>query len=212
MSEEKANSKFYFVGNNLCLNFVNTEVVENGERVDLLTCFDDLVRWSVETDALDAAQAKDLLGNWSGKPEAESVLLLARARGFRRALRLMAERITQGKSLPQSIIAAVNEVLSQQRGFAEVVRVRGGGYERRVRTCFSEPAQLLVPIAESASELLCNSDLSLVRRCENPACILYFFDTTKNHARRWCSMSGCGNRAKVAAHYERTRIKAREEE
>jgi predicted RNA-binding Zn ribbon-like protein len=33
--------------------------------------------------------------------------------------------------------------------------------------------------------------------------VLFFYDTTKNHARRWCSMAFCGNRHKVAAHYRR---------
>ncbi|MCI0410524.1 MAG: CGNR zinc finger domain-containing protein, partial [Acidobacteria bacterium] len=58
-------------------------------------------------------------------------------------------------------------------------------------------------------DLLSEGDLTLVRKCENPACILYFHDTTKNHARRWCSMRACGNRAKVAAHYRRRRREVR---
>jgi predicted RNA-binding Zn ribbon-like protein len=37
--------------------------------------------------------------------------------------------------------------------------------------------------------------------------VLFFYDTTKNHARRWCSMAFCGNRHKVAAHYRRLRGK-----
>jgi len=44
-----------------------------------------------------------------------------------------------------------------------------------------------------------------VKACQNPQCVLLFYDTTKNHARRWCSMAACGNRAKVAAHYQRAR-------
>jgi predicted RNA-binding Zn ribbon-like protein len=63
--------------------------------------------------------------------------------------------------------------------------------------------QLIVPIAEAAADLLCHGDLSLVKKCGNPRCILFFYDTTKNHARRWCSMAGCGNRMKAAAHYRR---------
>ncbi|HNJ42487.1 MAG TPA: CGNR zinc finger domain-containing protein [Acidobacteriota bacterium] len=35
--------------------------------------------------------------------------------------------------------------------------------------------------------------------------MIYFYDTTKNHTWRWCSMSLCGNRAKAAAHYRRKR-------
>ena len=44
-----------------------------------------------------------------------------------------------------------------------------------------------------------------LRRCANPACILHFFDTSRNGGRRWCSMEGCGNRTKAARHYQRVR-------
>lgn len=44
-----------------------------------------------------------------------------------------------------------------------------------------------------------------IRRCANPACVLHFFDISPRGQRRWCSMSGCGNRAKAARHYARTR-------
>jgi predicted RNA-binding Zn ribbon-like protein len=54
-------------------------------------------------------------------------------------------------------------------------------------------------------DLLCYADPSLVKKCENAACVLFFYDTTKNHSRRWCSMRVCGNRMKVAAHYQRLR-------
>jgi predicted RNA-binding Zn ribbon-like protein len=39
--------------------------------------------------------------------------------------------------------------------------------------------------------------------------VLFFYDTTKNHARHWCSMTICGNRSKVAAHYRRLRGRSR---
>jgi len=64
---------------------------------------------------------------------------------------------------------------------------------------------LLVPVAETASDFLCHADFSLVRKCESLACIQYFYDLSKNHARRWCSMSVCGNRMKVAAYHRRAR-------
>jgi len=42
-------------------------------------------------------------------------------------------------------------------------------------------------------------------RCQNPGCVLWFFDTTRNGTRRWCSMEVCGNRAKARRHYNRVR-------
>jgi predicted RNA-binding Zn ribbon-like protein len=44
-----------------------------------------------------------------------------------------------------------------------------------------------------------------IRQCEQPSCVLYFHDTTGR--RRWCSMAGCGNRAKAQRHYARSRAR-----
>ena len=44
-----------------------------------------------------------------------------------------------------------------------------------------------------------------IRSCQHPACVLWFYDTTRNGTRRWCSMAGCGNRAKARRHYDRVR-------
>ena len=38
-----------------------------------------------------------------------------------------------------------------------------------------------------------------------PSCEWVFYDRSKNHTGRWCSMSACGGRAKVAAFRERER-------
>ncbi|MFD0851862.1 CGNR zinc finger domain-containing protein, partial [Actinomadura adrarensis] len=44
-----------------------------------------------------------------------------------------------------------------------------------------------------------------IKKCGRSDCVLHFLDTTKNGTRRWCSMAICGNRAKAARHYQRTR-------
>lgn len=44
-----------------------------------------------------------------------------------------------------------------------------------------------------------------IRTCAHEACILHFFDTSRNGTRRWCSMAACGNRAKASRHYARTK-------
>jgi predicted RNA-binding Zn ribbon-like protein len=48
-----------------------------------------------------------------------------------------------------------------------------------------------------------DSGADSIRQCEHPACVLYFYDATGR--RRWCSMAGCGNRAKAQRHYARQR-------
>jgi predicted RNA-binding Zn ribbon-like protein len=32
-----------------------------------------------------------------------------------------------------------------------------------------------------------------------------FLDHSRNHSRKWCDMSSCGNRAKARRHYQRKR-------
>lgn len=127
---------------------------------------------------------------------------MARAPEFRGLLRQMVEWLIQGKPVPPAIITAINDLLNNQVSSAEFRRMRGG-FEKRLHANFTEPAHLLLPRAESAGNLLCYGDLSRIKKCEKAACVLFFYDSTKNHSRRWCSMSACGNRMKVAARYRR---------
>ncbi len=199
--------EFQFVGERLCLDFVNTELVLGGTPVDRLRGFEDLPRWCAAAGLLSAARAKEMAARWGGTPGAARVL--EQARRFRTALRTMAERITGGHGVPAPALDAVNGVLRARVGDLAVVRTKGGGFETVFLARWDGPEQLLVPVAESAAALLSQGDLALVRKCENPACVLFFYDTSRNHARRWCSMTACGNRAKVAAHYRRTRRQGR---
>jgi predicted RNA-binding Zn ribbon-like protein len=194
--------RFYFVGERLCVDFVNTEIVEGGDRVDLLRSYDDLMEWYAAAQVLSASEARTLAGR-SGK--ADALRTLQQALRFRATLREMLEQLAGGRTnLPQETLDEINQILALGTSDREVVRTKRG-YETRLRRGFTAPDQLLVPLAESAVDLLTNGDLTLVKRCQNPQCILFFYDTTKNHGRRWCSMAACGNRAKVAAHYHRAR-------
>jgi predicted RNA-binding Zn ribbon-like protein len=67
---------------------------------------------------------------------------------------------------------------------------------------------ILAPVAEAAAILLATADFSLVKRCEDETCVLWFSDKTKSHHRRWCSTFFCGNRHKVAAYRKRLRRKS----
>ncbi|MET9802855.1 CGNR zinc finger domain-containing protein [Streptomyces sp. NPDC006368] len=49
-----------------------------------------------------------------------------------------------------------------------------------------------------------------IRACAHEACVLHFFDTSRNGTRRWCSMAVCGNRAKASRHYARATRTAKE--
>jgi predicted RNA-binding Zn ribbon-like protein len=201
-----SDGKFPMVGNHRCLDFVNTEIIERGRRVELLREFADLIDWLEHAGVLGVAQAKQILRRWGRTPKAAAAL--SQALAFRRVLREMIDGIVQGEGPSAVALERINAILRHRAVQVTLVRTRTG-VERRLSFQPREPVHLLGPVAESASDLLCHGDLTLILKCENPLCILYFYDTTKNHARRWCSMTVCGNRMKVAAHYRRRRRKNR---
>ena len=190
---------FLFVGNQLCLDFINTEMIIRGHRMDLLAGWPDLMRWAVQAKLLSATEARKVA---AGRGAAEEARMLHNAKAFRAVLREMAEQIVAGKPVPERAINVINRLLSQRPGYPQLRRT-GGRLERWFHAESHGAAQWLVPLAEAASDLLCTGDLAFVKKCQHDACILYFYDTTKNHTRQWCSMGLCGNRVKAAAHYRR---------
>jgi predicted RNA-binding Zn ribbon-like protein len=193
---------FVFVSNLLCLDFVNTEPVLAGERVDLLGGLEDLVRWLREAGGLSADAARLAVARWEGSAEGRAVF--REALRLRAALRAGAERLAAGKPVGRGMVEEVNRVLASRPSYPRLVRA-GNGYVTRLEPVSTSPLHLLVPVAESAAWLLEHGDGSLVRRCEGTGCVLLFYDTTRNKSRRWCSMEGCGSRAKAAAYYRRSR-------
>ena len=202
MGEPSTQIPFLFVGNQVCLDFINTQVVLNGRPVDLLATFSDLVTWLVQVHLLTEEEAKKIERQW-GK-QVEEAQTLEQARAFRVTLREMVKRIAAGRPVPQAAIEAINGMLRYRIGYPQLTR-RRGKFDRGYQAESQEANQLLGLLAEAAMTLLCTCDFSLIKKCQNPLCVLFFYDTTKNHARHWCSMTICGNRSKVAAHYRRHR-------
>jgi len=195
-------AKFALIGNHRVLDFVNTEGLQNGERIDLLADFPDLVAWLAAAKVVARAEADGALRQWNGAPSGARAL--REARKLRAQCREMLEQIVRGRPVPGAALEAINTLLARPIGHSEVVRAPNG-FLRRFRFELRAPVDLLVPVAETASDFLCHADLSLVRKCENLPCLRYFYDLSKNRTRRWCSMSVCGNRMKVAAYYRRAK-------
>lgn len=195
---------FFFIAGNLSLDYINTEIIENGAPKDLLADFTDFAAWAASADLLGKLEAKKLVADWNGRNETEAVF--AQALIFRKVLRGMFADLAAGKTVEKAAIAAINYEIQNQSGTMEI-RQTENGFEKLFRADFREPRALLAPIAESAADLLCYGNPIYLKKCEASDCILYFYDTTKNHSRRWCSMAGCGNRAKAAAFYRRRQKK-----
>ena len=194
--------EFLFLGGRLCLDFVNTEIVVHGELRDLLSNFGRWMAWQSAAGGPGMTEAKAMAREWGGK--AESMNALARAVAFRSELRKMAGCVASHKPVPKSAVGAINQLLRRGAAYGQLTPV-GRGFVRQVHRNVREPADLLVPIAEDAADLLYQGDRGRVRKCSSPACVLFFYDKSRNRMRRWCSMDHCGNRSKVAAHYRRRR-------
>lgn len=175
-------SRFLFIGGAPVLDFVNTEIVSGGERVDLLESVDDVRAWLAEAGLAEEA----------GRVPLEEV------RQFRALLRAM---LLRGKA-QKNHVDAINEALHRGEGKLALVRKKG-----TFRTKFdADSRDPLFLLGAAAAEFLAHADLSLVKSCGGTGCILLFYDETKSHTRRWCSMAACGNRMKAALHYRRRKI------
>ena len=92
-SKDPTENRFLFVGNYLCLDFINTEMVEAGQPVDRLNSFDSLVAWLVQSETVDEKQAEEILVNWKNSREAEAT--------FRDATELRARLRRDGRTAGQ---------------------------------------------------------------------------------------------------------------
>jgi len=179
-----------FIADHLALDFLNTVVLLDGSEHDLLQSDADVRAWLELAGLLKPAEPL---------PPYQAQSLCLGSRKLRELLRGLVRRRKLGKRLDPS---QLNTFLAAGRQRQELVLERG---ELRLEPRFEKatPEQLLLPVALSGAELLANADFELVRTCESPDCVLLFYDRTKSHRRRWCSMATCGNRHKVATFRER---------
>jgi predicted RNA-binding Zn ribbon-like protein len=181
-----------FVGDHPALNFINTLRMSGGELTDTWQSDEDVAAWIVREGLRDTLPST----TW---PEGA---LLREARNLREIAQKAVEARKAKKTLP----------LDELNGFLErslshcLLRAKSRTDLRFERVYGQKTVeQYLAPVAESVAELLSHADFDLVRHCEGGQCVLWFYDHTKAHRRRWCSPQFCGNRAKVAAFRARAR-------
>lgn len=194
-----------FVGDHPALDFLNTTATPSGSRVEWLRDGADLLDWLERSGAIEPAIAARFR---TERDRSALDSLAERARELREWLRgfVRAHAGAEVTAGDLAELAPLNSLLADDEGFVQVEAAEPGDRHplRRVRERrWSKSAHLLQPIAEAIADLICDADFRLIRMCEGTACTLTFLDRTKAHARRWCSMASCGNRAKVAAHRAR---------
>ena len=156
--------------------------------LELLGTPADLGRWLVSSGMAEST------------PETTPDDLLA-ARVLREAIYALASR--NGGAKIKEARQTLNQIAA---GSPEVPQFKSDG-----TAVLTGPASaLLVSLAREAVQLFGSDMAELVRKCQSPVCALYFVDTSRKGDRRWCSMSGCGNKAKVADFRRRQSRSAKE--
>ncbi len=207
MSElDSAASTLRLLGGTLSLDFVNTVDDRKSEHPhDYLERYEDLTAWGEHAGILSHAEAERLLHAAATRPS-EAEAALRQAVLLREALYRVFVNIAEGKKPKDQNLETLNQNLGHAMSFTRLVPSKNG-YEWSWGLEGQGFDQMLHPIARSAAELLTSENLDLVRECGAESCGWLFVDSTRNHSRRWCSMDGCGNRAKARRHYEHSRKK-----
>ncbi|TDB79089.1 ABATE domain-containing protein [Micromonospora sp. KC721] len=176
-------------GEPLALDLVNTHPAVN----DLLSTPGELRTWlALQADRFDEARA---LATAELTPND-----LAAVRRVRDHTARVLSHVRCGKRPPADDLNALNHI---QRVAPAVTELGWDGEtitatRRRIGT---PGDQLAAWLAEASVELLADPAVIRVRECEADDCVMLFLPA--HPRRRWCSASRCGNRVRVARHYQR---------
>lgn len=199
---KKIEPAFYFIGNHPVLDFINTKIVASGKMVDLLDRFDSLLDWFVKAELISQEKAEEHARRWGSSEAGEQTVEAARQ--FRGILLSLLQSCKLHEPIRIEQLEAINALLKERAVTTKLVYTEQGFVKVQQRK-IGEPQDLLSLLAEAAVDFFSQHDLNLIKKCENPQCVLYFYDNSKNSTRRWCSPKTCGNRMKVAAFLERKR-------
>jgi predicted RNA-binding Zn ribbon-like protein len=181
---------FQFIGGNLAIDFANTVVAFDGKQFDLISSPEKLLAWF--------NAAKMPLEKKLTPAEYSTAITL------RNTIRSVLQDHYKGNQPSPEKISCINDHLIAKR--QATLKILGDGSF----TLTSQPQtwqanRAFAEITYEITEVLVNASRASLKMCAANDCILYFRDISRSGRRRWCSMETCGNRAKVAAHYQRTK-------
>lgn len=202
MAEPPSIATLNLVGAHPALDFANTlGALPDGTPREYLVDYASLVAWAQRLGVLGRADASALKRHADAEPEPARRALGA-ARDLRGAIYGLFAAHAVGAAPAADAVERFNRHLARAQTHTAIAPTRDGFVWRWT----GEPDALERPLwslARSAAALLTDAQLARVRQCAGDNCLWLFLDTSKNGSRRWCSMSDCGNRAKVRRFRER---------
>jgi predicted RNA-binding Zn ribbon-like protein len=173
----------------VALDLVDTLILVTDPPTDLLADPDDEAAWwALQAPRLPAGP---LPGGTA-------------TRRLRTALRGLFDAQLTGRQPDPALVEDVNTTAA---AVPTSLRITGWGEAARAETRWHQDYAgnaALAAIATEAIGLLTDPRRrERLRRCASPACSMLFL--AENNRRVWCTANICGNRARVARHYERSR-------
>ncbi|MFC7518543.1 CGNR zinc finger domain-containing protein [Herbaspirillum sp. GCM10030257] len=191
MQVDNSANEALMLGDHLAMDLLNTEMRNGGKIIECWNTGSDVLRWLERHDIIAAAAGATV----------DHAALLAQGKALRALARQLITEVKNGEVID---IGPLNQYLLKYISAPQLER-NGKGHLTMVRIPRGDTvASLLGPVAEAVAQLLAECNFALVKKCEHPECILWFYDRTKSHKRRWCSMALCGNRHKAAQFRKRS--------
>ncbi|MGI5491143.1 CGNR zinc finger domain-containing protein [Microtetraspora malaysiensis] len=176
-------------GEPLALDLVNTRPATG----DLLTTPDHLRTW-LSLQANRFAEARELLSVELTAAD------LAAVRELREHIACALAHIRAGTRPPAAGLEALNQAQHAAPAINELTW-NGEAVTTIHRRTGTPGARLAAWLAEAAASLLADPAVAKVRQCDATDCVMLFLPA--HPRRRWCSATRCGNRVRVARHYQR---------
>lgn len=197
-----------FIADSPGLDFLNSVATPVDVSVDWVSDGEQFIEWLRQSRLIPSTILDDI----SCRAVAPDLNKVAeQARDLREWFRGFV-RDRMGRPIDTSGLDALrplNQLLERDEAYHQVILHQTNGGHRQLRLekmrRWRSLESLLIPIAESMARVVVEEDFTYIKSCEGHNCTLVFADHTRGHARRWCSMNVCGNRAKVAAHRSRRR-------
>jgi len=185
----------FFIAGELCLDFCNTfDHLHTPPEVDHFSDGAVVLRWAQAAGILPANKKTSV----STDERSYKKLLQTRALLFK-----VFQPFAHDALPIKSDIDSLNTLLQEKNAKVKIVL----DAKRFLSTFEADDAfeKIEYETIRSAAELLLSITPGRLKQCEG--CGWLFYDRSRTHARRWCTMDLCGNRAKARRHYERVRQK-----
>lgn len=200
---------FQLLASHPALDFVNTldnRFGATGTR-ELLPEYPDLLAFMEQSSVLSTRQLSVLRKR---SRSAQASTALDRAHDFREVLASAFYEIAAKGKPPHATLKRIEEYSLEAQSHRQLFWTRNGAGDEALQRAnwdwerMENSVELpLWAIVQSAADLLTSHEIAHVHECGSPTCRWLFLDTSKNHSRRWCDMTICGNRMKARRYQAR---------